>query len=170
MFVGDTPGMSTPLSTQRGAPYVLSRVAARAGLGLWQQRISLLVAAILVVGLGAYAMTSFSSGTAMPVAISGASSSDCADTAMAIIADKSPDAAARAYQCMDPAFQQRVPQAQFVSQMQQQALPNVRKLQRVGDYRTAAGGMMVYYAVDSGAQSVGYIVYLGADGKVLRIE
>jgi hypothetical protein len=29
---------------------------------------------------------------------------------------------------------------------------------------------MVYYAVDGGAQSAGYIVYLGQNGKVLRIE
>jgi hypothetical protein len=29
---------------------------------------------------------------------------------------------------------------------------------------------MVYYAVDSNGQSVGYIVYVGQSGKVLRIE
>jgi hypothetical protein len=29
---------------------------------------------------------------------------------------------------------------------------------------------MVYYAVDTNGQSIGYIVYLGQDGKVLRIE
>jgi hypothetical protein len=161
--------MSTQLSTQRGAPYVLSRVAARAGLGLWRHRISVLIGAIVIVGLGTYAATSFSGGSAMPLAISGAGG-DCADTAMAAIADKSGDAASRAYQCMDASFQQRVPEQQFVNQMQQQALPNVDKLQRVGDYHTATGGTMVYYAVDGGSQSVGYIVYLGQNGKVLRIE
>ncbi len=162
--------MSTQLSTQRGAPYVLSRVAARAGLGLWRHRVSVLIGAIVIVGLGTYVATSFSGGSAMPLAISGASGGDCADTAMAAIADKSSDAASRAYQCMDASFQQRVPEQQFVRQMQQQALPSVDKLQRVGDYHTAAGGTMVYYAVDGGEQSVGYIVYLGQDGKVLRIE
>jgi hypothetical protein len=29
---------------------------------------------------------------------------------------------------------------------------------------------MVYYALDGGNQSVGYIVYLSQNGKVLRIE
>jgi hypothetical protein len=46
----------------------------------------------------------------------------------------------------------------------------VNKLARVGDYHSPAGGTMVYYALDGGGQSVGYIVYLGQNGKVLRIE
>jgi hypothetical protein len=71
---------------------------------------------------------------------------------------------------MDTTFQQRVPEAEFVRQMQSQKLPTVSNVARVGDYKTAAGGKMVYFAVDGGAQSVGYIVYLGQDGKVLRIE
>jgi hypothetical protein len=29
---------------------------------------------------------------------------------------------------------------------------------------------MVYYAVDSNGQSLGYIVYVGQDGKVLKVE
>jgi hypothetical protein len=29
---------------------------------------------------------------------------------------------------------------------------------------------MVYYAVDASGQSVGFIVYLGQDGKVQRID
>ena len=29
---------------------------------------------------------------------------------------------------------------------------------------------MVYYAIDGANQSVGYIVYMGQNGKVLRIE
>jgi hypothetical protein len=95
---------------------------------------------------------------------------DCADTAMAAIADKSPAVAQRAYQCMDPSFQQRVPEQTFIQQLQAQALPNVKNLARVGDYHAPAGGTMVYYAVDTSGQSVGYIVYLGQDGKVLRIE
>jgi hypothetical protein len=162
--------MSTQLSTQRSAPYVFSRVAARAGLGIWRHRVSVLIAAIVVVGLGTYVTTSGAGRTVAPLAISGATGGDCADTAMAAIADKSTDAASRAYQCMDPSFQQRVPEAQFVRQMQQQALPNIEKLQRVGDYHPSAGGTMVYYAVDGGSQTVGYIVYLGDNGKVVKIE
>ena len=47
---------------------------------------------------------------------------------------------------------------------------SVDKLARVSDYKTPSGGTMVYYALDGGGQSVGYIVYLGQNGKVLRIE
>jgi len=71
---------------------------------------------------------------------------------------------------MDASFQQRVTEADFTTQMQTQRMPNIDKLARVGDYKTSAGGTMVYYALDGGGQSVGYIVYLGQDGKVLRIE
>jgi hypothetical protein len=159
------------MSTQAGAPFVLSRVAARAGLGVWQHRGSVLLAAIVAVGLGTYVATNWSATTPTSLAaVTGRATTDCADTAMAAIADKSPGVAARAYQCMDTTFQQRVSEADFVGQMQSQALPNVQKLSRVGDYHTAAGGTMVYYAVDGGAQSVGYIVYLGQNGKVLHIE
>jgi hypothetical protein len=96
--------------------------------------------------------------------------SDCADTAMAAIADKSPAVAQRAYQCMDATFQQRVTQQAFTQQMQTVRLPTVDKLARVSEYHTPAGGTMVYYALDGGGQSVGYIVYLGQNGKVLKIE
>src|SRR5438477_4894595 len=126
------------MSTPHGAPYVLRRVAARAGLGVWRHRVAVLIGAILAVGLGTYAMTNVSSMATLPLAITNSGSTDCADTAMAAIADKSSDVASRAYQCMDASFQQRVPEAQFVRQMQQQALPNIQKLERVGDYHTAS--------------------------------
>jgi hypothetical protein len=71
---------------------------------------------------------------------------------------------------MDPSFQQRVPEQTFVQQLQAQELPNVNKVARVGDYQSQSGGSMVYYAIDANGQSIGYIVYLGPDGKVLRIE
>ena len=163
------------MSTQQRAPYVMSRVAARAGLGIWRHRVSVLFGALVVAGLAVYTTTNNVSvgsvaSAAMPLAMGGSAATDCADTAMAAIADKSPDAASRAYQCMDTSFQQRVPEDQFVRQMEQQALPNVQKLQRVADYHPTAGGTMVYYAVDGGQQSVGYIVYLGDNGKVLHIE
>ena len=58
----------------------------------------------------------------------------------------------------------------LLGQMRSQALPNVASVARVGDYRSPQGGSMVYYAVDANGQSVGYIVYLGQDGKVLKIE
>jgi hypothetical protein len=89
---------------------------------------------------------------------------------MAAIANKSPGAAQQAYQCMDPSFQQRVPEQTFVQQLDTQALPDVNSVARVGDYHSQSGGSMVYYAVDANGQSVGYIVYLGQDGKVMKIE
>ena len=139
---------------------------------MWRHRIGVLLAAIVCAGLGAYVVTSGVGASPLPFGpgSSTAASADCADTAMAAIADKSPQAAQRAYQCMDPTFQQRVSEQVFVQQMQTQALPNVQSMERVGEYNAPAGGTMVYYAVDASGQSVGYIVYLGQDGKVLRIE
>jgi hypothetical protein len=159
------------MTTQSGGPYLLSRVVARAGVGLWRHRGGLLLAALVSVALAGYVAmagtgtlpTSFAAGPA-------AGNADCADTAMAAIADKSPSAAQRAYQCMDTSFQQRVSQAEFTSQMQTQRMPSIDKMARVGDYHASGGGTMVYYALDGGGQSVGYIVYLGQDGKVSKIE
>jgi hypothetical protein len=90
---------------------------------------------------------------------------------MAAIADKSSASAQRAYQCMDSTFQQRISETQFVQQMQTQQTPRVDKLERIGDYHNAAsGGTLVYFALVGGGQSVGYIVYLDRDGKILKIE
>ena len=155
------------------APYLLRRVVARAGLGVWRHRTGVLLAAIATAGIATYVIANASSGAPMISSLgpSAAATSDCADTAIAVIADKSAGVAQRAYQCMDPGFQQRVPEQVFVQQMQAQSVPNVQKLARVGDYQTSAGGSIVYYAVDANnGQSVGYIVYLSPNGKVLRIE
>jgi hypothetical protein len=159
------------MSAQTGAPYLLGRVAARTGSGLWRNRGGVLLAAVVAVALGGYAAFNSTGMSATSLtAATGIGNTDCADTAMAAITDKSPAATQRAYQCMDSGFQQRVSEADFVRQMQSQRMPNVDKLARVGDYHTPTGGTMVYYALDGGGQSVGYIVYLGQDGKVLRIE
>lgn len=149
----------------------MGRVAARTGAGIWRHRGGVLLAlALVAAGIGYMA---FGSSSLTPLAVGNSVSSaatDCADTAMAAIADKSPGAAQRAYQCMDPSFQQRVPEQTFVQQLQSQALPNVSTVARVGDYHSQTGGTMVYYAVDANGQSIGYIVYLADSGKVLRIE
>jgi len=147
------------------------RVVARAGIGLWRQRGAVLFGLAATAAITGYMALGATAGS--PVAASGASAaagSDCADTAMAAIADKSPGVAQRAYQCMDPSFQERVPEQTFVQQIDSQALTSVNNVARVGDYQTQGGGSMVYYAVDSNGQSVGYIVYVGQDGKVLKIE
>jgi hypothetical protein len=147
------------------------RVAARAGAGLWRQRGGILVGLALIAAASGYmAFGATETPTVAGAAAAPGSSSDCADTAMAAIANKSAGAAQQAYQCMDPSFQQRVPEETFVQQMQTQTPPDVNSVARVGDYHTQAGGSMVYYAVNTSGQSVGYIVYLGQDGKVMKIE
>jgi hypothetical protein len=159
------------MSTQASTPHLLRRIAARAGVGLWRHRGGLLLAAFVSVAIGGYVSLTWS-GT-LPTsfaAVSPNASSDCADTAMAAITDKSAAVAQQAYQCMDASFQQRVSEQAFTQQMQTSSMPNVDKLARVGDYHSPAGGTMVYYALDGGGQSVGYIVYLGQNGKVLKIE
>jgi hypothetical protein len=148
------------------------RVAARAGVGMWRQRGGILVGLALIAAVTGYMALGVTSETPLAAGpgASASPTSDCADTAMAAIANKSPGAAQNAYQCMDSSFQQRVPEQTFVQQLQAQELPNVNKVARVGDYQSQSGGSMVYYAVDANGQSIGYIVYLGQDGKVVRIE
>jgi hypothetical protein len=162
------------MSTQAGASYMLKRVAVRAGVGVWRNRGGVMLAAIVAVAVTGYVAMSSTGLLPSALAAGGSGSlagTDCADTAIAAVADKSTASVTKAYQCMDPSFQQRVPEADFVRQMQAQKMPNVDKLNRVGDYHTPSGGTMVYYALDSNAgQSVGYIVYVGQNGKVLRIE
>jgi|GraSoiStandDraft_54_1057290.scaffolds.fasta_scaffold331669_1 hypothetical protein len=162
------------MSTQTSTPYLLRRVATRAGVGVWHHRGGVLLALAVSLALGAYVALTWSGEGPLSLAqgagASVAASTDCADTAMAAIASKSPAAVQQAYQCMTPTFQQRVTEQAFVQQIQTQSLPNVNKLARVGDYRTPTGATMVYYAVDASGQSAGYIVYLGTDGKVTKIE
>ena len=159
------------MRTTPGFPHLLSRVFARAVLGVWRHRVGVLLAAVISVALGSYAvLTSYG---VVPTGFAGVapSTTDCADTAIAAMTDKSARAAQKAYACMDASFQQRVPEATFVQQMQSQQTPSSVKVERVGDYHTSeGGGTLVYFALDGGNQSVGYIVYLGSNGKILRIE
>ena len=168
MLVGDTEFMTT--TPGKSTSYLLGRVGARAAAGVWRNRFGVLLALVITLALGSYAALTWSGAIASPVP-SQSASTDCADTAMAAIADKSSSAAQRAYQCMDSSFQQRVPEAQFVSQMMAQQTPSTAKLARVGEYQnSSSGSTLVYFALDGGNQSVGYIVYLNSNGKVLRIE
>ena len=159
------------MSTQASTPHLLGRIAVRAGVGLWRHRGGVLLAAFVTAALGGYITLTWSG--ALPTAFAGATQAangDCADTAMAAITDKSASVAQQAYQCMDSTFQQRVSEQTFTQQMQTSRMASVDKLARVGDYHSPAGGTMVYYALDGGGQSVGYIVYLSQNGKVLKIE
>ena len=108
---------------------LLRRVAARAGIGVWRHRGGVLLALAVTAALGGYMALSVPADGSVALGFPGGSSatvaSDCADTAMAAVANKSPSAVQGAYQCMDPSFQQRVPEQVFVQQMRSQALPNV---------------------------------------------
>ena len=161
------------MSTATTTSALLRRVVARTGIGLWRNRGGLLLAGAVSLGIGGYML--FAAPSVAPALAgsnlgSGAASTDCADTAIAAIANRTPAAAQNAYQCMDASFQQRVPEQSFVQQIQSQSVPNVNSVARVGDYHTPTGGQMVYYAVNANGQSAGYIVYLGQNGKILRIE
>jgi len=147
-------------------------VVARAGAGLWRQKGGILVGLALVAAATGYMALGATEGTPAMASTgaTAAASNDCADTAIAAIANKSSGSAQQAYECMDPSFQQRVPEDTFVQQIEAQTPPDVSSVARVGDYHTETGGSMVYYAVNTSGQSVGYIVYLGQDGKVLKIE
>ena len=159
--------MSTPLSTSG----LLRRVAARAGMGVWRNRGGVLVASVALVGIAGYmAISGFTPMSSSAAGLGGSASDNCADTAMAAFAQKTTGAAQAAYQCMAPGFQQHVPEQVFLQQMQSSSLPDLSNLSRVADYRPSAGGEIVYYAADANGQSIGYIVYLGPDGKVQKIQ
>jgi len=159
------------MSTQLSGSAVLRRVAARAGVGVWRQRGTFLLGLAVTAAVVGY-MAFSTSGVAMGTAAGGptASGNDCADTVLSAIADSSGSTPEQAYQCMAATFQERVPEATFAEQLQQRTVPNVNNVARLGDYKDPAGGTMVYYAVDASGQSVGFIVYLGQDGKVQRID
>src|ERR1700737_1571036 len=83
-------GGTGSMSTQARAPYLLGRVAVRAGVGVWRHRGGVLMAAIVTVVLGGYVAIAgtpqipTSLAAASPSATRSASAAgDCADTAMA---------------------------------------------------------------------------------------
>ncbi|MBV9357778.1 MAG: hypothetical protein JO023_19875 [Chloroflexi bacterium] len=152
---------------------VLGRIVARTGLGLWQRKGTLLVGAATVAALAAFVTLAGPSSPAASAPSRGAGS-DCADTAIAAIVQKTSDSVQQAYDCMEPSFQQRVPEAQFAQQFGSQTPAasdaSPEQMSRVADYHNQDGGQLVYYALSNGNQSVGYIVYLDAQGKIAKVE
>ena len=144
---------------------LVQRIASRAARGLWLQKQTLVVGAAVVAALCAY-LAFF-----MPAQPSAArAGSDCADTVMAALASNGAGVQ-RAYQCMDTSFQQQVSQQQFTSRLQSStAGRTITRIARVGSYDAPSGSQLVYYAVDAGNQSVGFVIYVGDNGKVLNIE
>jgi hypothetical protein len=175
-YVEAAPPQSRPSRSGIG---VLGRIVARTGVGLWQRKGTLLVGAATVAALGAvvtFAGIAPTPASTAPVAAAGGgpSGTACADAAIAAIAEKTSDSVQQAYNCMEPSFQQRVPEAQFAQQFGSQtpATPDASsaKTSRVADYPNQDGGQLVYYALSNGDQSVGYIVYLDAQGKIAKVE
>jgi hypothetical protein len=164
-----------PAQPTRSPAHVLGRVLARTGVGLWQRKGTLLLGAVTVAALGTVGVLSgaaTSTSAAQPAPLD--SGTACADAAIAAIAQKTSTTVQQAYDCMEPSFQQRVPETQFAAQFGgAQAQPSTTaapKAARVADYHGADGGQMVYYALSTGDQSVGYIVYLDAQGKISKVE
>ncbi len=154
---------------------VLGRIVARTGVGLWQRKGSLLVGAATVAALGAFVTLAGPSSLRASATSTGPSArGDCADTAIAAIAEKTSDSVQQAYNCMEPSFQERVPEAQFAQQFGSQTPAatdtSAEQMSRVADYHNQDGGQLVYYALSNGNQSVGYIVYLDAQGKIAKVE
>jgi hypothetical protein len=153
-------------------PTIVRRVLARSALGVWRHRLGLGLAALISAGLGGYLY--LGGGQIGAPGLGGRSAAaaqgDCADITMTAIAEKAPDVAQQAYQCLAPTFRQQVTEQQFVQQIQGRSGPIADKMARVGAYDAPNGQSMVYYALNIGGQSVGYIVYLNPTGEVLKIE
>jgi hypothetical protein len=134
------------------------------GHGLWRHRIALLGSAILVGALATFEI----SAAGPSVSDSG---SDCADTTMTALTRGTDDAARAAYACLDPSLRSGQGEDAFVRAVQQRSSAGPQThATRVADHPAANGGRMVFYTVESGRDSVGYIVYLTRAGKVERID
>ena len=149
------------------------RVVNRALVGISRQKRSLVLGCGVVAAMVAYltfGVPTLASNTSTPAA----AAPDCADAVMAAVIGHGTTAVQQqAYQCMDTSFQQRVSAQQFATQLQASGSSRgpITKVARVGTYDSPAGSTIVYYAVDtSSEQSLGFIVYLGQNGKVLTIE
>jgi hypothetical protein len=151
-----------------GLPYLLARIAARTGAGLWRQRMGLLVGGMAVGALSLYQMTY--AGPSLIGGLTGASGegSDCADAAMAAVTRVDDAAARAAYACLETNMRNTTEDA-FVAGMHDRAMAD-GQVSRVGDQKTQDGGRIVFYTVEQQGKAVGYIVYLDPAGKVIRVE
>ena len=142
-------------------PFLLGRVAARTGVALWRHRLGLIAAGLLVVGAGAYEITSAGATDA-------GSSADCADAAMAALTRTSDATARAAYDCLGPSMR-TTNEDQFVATLQQHASSDVQA-DRVADKQTPSGKIVFFTVSVGGGDLVGYIVYLDQNGKIDHVE
>ena len=153
---------------------IWQRIVVRASQALWHVKGTLLIGAVVLTGIALYAFVFVPAPSRAGTSVVSASGGhDCADTVMAALAGSNETQQEAAYQCMDTTFQQRVSPQQFVTQLDRSTTNRgpITKVARVGTYDSPAGATLVYYAVDTNNdQSLGFIVYLGPNGKVLTIE
>ena len=139
--------------------FILARIAARTGVAVWRHRFGMLGALVVVGALGIYELT---------YAVPSVANGDCADMTMAAVTTADDQTAHAAYACLGPSMRQAT-EDQFVTGMHQRNIARGR-VSRVGDQRTPDGGHIVFFTVEQQGQAVGYIVYLNAQGKVVKVE
>jgi hypothetical protein len=146
------------------------RVLDRTMHGIWRQKGTLLLCSGVVAAIVGY--MAFAAPTRPSLsANSAAATPDCADAVMAAVVGRSaPAVQQQAYQCMAPDLQQNVFQDGLGAHYRTIASTTVSKVSRVGTHDADSGDKLVYYAVDAGDQSVGFVVHLSADGKVTAIS
>jgi hypothetical protein len=148
------------VSRMANSSSVRRRVLDRTLHGVWRQKGSLLLCSGVVavaVGYVFLGAPKIPSGSAQSVP----AAPDCADAVMAAaIGRGTPPVQQQAYQCMGPELQQHVFQEGLGSQYRTIASAAVSKVSR-GDARGGCGTKLIYYAVDAGDQSVGFVVHVG---------
>jgi hypothetical protein len=141
-------------------PFILGRIAVRTGVALWRHRLGVLLALVAVVAFSAYELT-----MASPSVTNG----DCADITITALTHSTEASARAAYACLAPSMR-TMSEDQFVATMRQRGAPGAT-VDRIAERSDAEGGKIVFYTVEaSNMPKVGYIVYLNADGKVVRVE
>jgi len=146
------------------------RVLDRTMHGIWRQKRTLLLYGGVVAAVIGY--MAFAAQTAPSVSGKGAlAGPDCADAVMeAVVGRSAPAVQSQAYQCMGPDLQQHLFQEGLSTHYRSIASTTVSKVSRVGTHDSDSGSKLVYYAVDAGDQSVGFVVHLSPDGKVTEVS
>jgi hypothetical protein len=142
------------------------RVVARAAVGLWQQKQTLIMGALLSGAMVGYLLIG---QPALP-GVAAASRADCADAVLSVaLGAGAPAVQQQAVQCMDASLQEHSIQQELAAQFGAAGHGPISKVSRLGTYDTENGGQLVYYAIDAGTQSLGVVVYVSETGKVTRI-
>ncbi len=139
------------------------RVARRAGVQVWRNRIQWLAAGVAVAGMGVAVQVGAAGGAAPAGA-------DCADLVMQQLAVPSVAAARAAYGCLGDSYHSVLTEDTFVQQAQTNAPPSPGHVTRTGETRTTTGERVVLYTLERDGHQVPYAVYLGPDDRVDRID